>query len=465
MLRLSVVVFLTASLAMVSALSLTDIGELWIQATQDLISTLKSLPVRVVSFVTASPAEFLSWSATVVIVSVLLYYVCNLLFSNYDRVRPLHTVGYEGSNGMTKKQMANKIREWRKGGDVPPVFPNGWFTILESRELAVKQVKDVYGLGLQLAVFRDESGEAHIVDAYCPHMGANLAIGGQVKGDCVECPFHGWKFRGEDGKCQDIPYMDANGKIPEKADIKAYPTLEINGFIHIWYHAEGDEPYWMPPELENITNGNWAYRGRTEHYVNCHIEEIPENGADIAHLQCIHKPFIMGGVDLDKMLQPFWEFGEHVWKGSWEPEEEKHRASMYVQHSLKLFGFKLSFVDMNVRARQIGPGFVYLTFVTPFGSGCWIHTLWPVEPMLQKLTHQIYFTWYIPPIIPKFYMYAQAVNIERDIMVWNHKTHRKTPIMVKSLEDATLIKHRRWYAQFYSENSPRLGTQKQGLEW
>ena len=62
--------------------------------------------------------------------------------------------------------------------------------------------------GLNLAVFRDERGVAHALDAYCPHMGANLGAGGRVKGNCLECPFHAWRFRGDDGKCTHIPYTD-----------------------------------------------------------------------------------------------------------------------------------------------------------------------------------------------------------------------------------------------------------------
>ena len=62
--------------------------------------------------------------------------------------------------------------------------------------------------GLNLAVFRGEDGLAHVVDSYCPHMGANLAVGGRVVGDCIECPFHGWQFRGSDGKCTKIPYSE-----------------------------------------------------------------------------------------------------------------------------------------------------------------------------------------------------------------------------------------------------------------
>ena len=56
------------------------------------------------------------------------------------------------------------------------------------------------------------------------------------------------------------------------AKVKSYNTLELNGFVYIWYHAEGIEPTWTPPEVEEITRGEWAYRGRTEHHVNAHIE-------------------------------------------------------------------------------------------------------------------------------------------------------------------------------------------------
>ncbi len=62
--------------------------------------------------------------------------------------------------------------------------------------------------GQQVAVFRGQDGKAYVVDAYCPHLGANLAVGGRVVGGCIECPFHGWQFRGADGKCVKIPYAD-----------------------------------------------------------------------------------------------------------------------------------------------------------------------------------------------------------------------------------------------------------------
>lgn len=67
-------------------------------------------------------------------------------------------------------------------------------------------------LGQNFVVFRTENNEAHAFDAYCPHLGANLGIGGKVKGDCIECPFHEWMFRATDGECVSIPYTTSSSK-------------------------------------------------------------------------------------------------------------------------------------------------------------------------------------------------------------------------------------------------------------
>lgn len=54
--------------------------------------------------------------------------------------------------------------------------------------------------------------------------------------------------------------------------MRAWTSVEINGWVNIWYHAEGIEPDWRLPELQEITDGTWQYKGRTEHYINAHIE-------------------------------------------------------------------------------------------------------------------------------------------------------------------------------------------------
>ena len=54
------------------------------------------------------------------------------------------------------------------------------FVLLESRDLARGQVKQVEALGQNLAVFRgSDTGTVFVTEAYCPHLGANIAVGGR----------------------------------------------------------------------------------------------------------------------------------------------------------------------------------------------------------------------------------------------------------------------------------------------
>lgn len=126
-------------------------------------------------------------------------------------------------------------------------------------------------------------------------MGANLGVGGIVRDDCIECPFHQWSFRGSDGECSNIPYSTA--PFPKAAKIKAYISREMNGFIFVWNHAEEAEP-WELPVIQEIETGDWVFHGRNEYHINCHIQEIPENGADVSHLLSVHSPSIFAGSDL-----------------------------------------------------------------------------------------------------------------------------------------------------------------------
>ena len=197
------------------------------------------------------------------------YKLLKLLFAPLNLVRQLGDVGYAEMSEQTQKQTANIVRKIRKIGEMPPVYPNGWFSLCHGSEVPKGTVTYVHGLGEHFAVFRGEDGRVSVLDAYCPHMGANLAIGGRVLGNCLECPFHGWQFRGEDGKCTKIPYAE---KVPEQAKIKSWNCIECNDQILVWYHAEEMEPSWIPDEIEEIASGEWSCKGKTTHYINCHIE-------------------------------------------------------------------------------------------------------------------------------------------------------------------------------------------------
>ncbi|KAJ1519143.1 hypothetical protein ONE63_011250 [Megalurothrips usitatus] len=208
------------------------------------------------------------------------------------RLQDLHDVGFEAGSRLwgARRRVgaaADALRRRRVGG-LPPVFPNGWFAVLESCLLA-RGVHHVTALGLNLAVFRGESGRVRVLDAYCPHMGANMAVGGRVRGDCLECPFHNWCFDGRDGKCTAVPYSQ---KVPELAKVRCWECRDVNGFVFVWFHAEGAPPAWEPQPVVAVDSASWAFAGRNEFLAACHIQEIPENGADVSHFNCLHGPGI-----------------------------------------------------------------------------------------------------------------------------------------------------------------------------
>jgi phenylpropionate dioxygenase-like ring-hydroxylating dioxygenase large terminal subunit len=134
-------------------------------------------------------------------------------------------------------------------------YPNGWFAVAWSRDLRVGDVKALDYFGEELVLFRTRSGEARVLDPFCPHLGAHFGHGGRVMGETIRCPFHGWQFDGQSGACARIPYCD---RIPPKARVRAWDVLERNGMVFVWYHAEGKPPEWEMPILPEIGHADWS---------------------------------------------------------------------------------------------------------------------------------------------------------------------------------------------------------------
>ena len=89
--------------------------------------------------------------------------------------------------------------------------------------------------GTRLVAFANDEGTISVLDAYCPHMGADLSQGEIVDGRIV-CPFHHWEFAAS-GRCAKIPYCD---RIPPKAKTKSWLTTEVNNLLFVWHNPEGN---------------------------------------------------------------------------------------------------------------------------------------------------------------------------------------------------------------------------------
>lgn len=101
--------------------------------------------------------------------------------------------------------------------------------------------------------------------------------------------------------------------VPPSAKVKKWISNEVNGIIFIWYNVEESETPWPMLKSPQIETNQLVYHGRNEFYVSCHIQEIPENGADLAHFAAIHCESFIAGTTKNK-IKFFNKLGSHVWQ-------------------------------------------------------------------------------------------------------------------------------------------------------
>ena len=181
--------------------------------------------------------------------------------------------------------MASDPERGQPGERFPfPAYADGWFRAAYSDELATGEVKPLFMLGRDLVLFRDEEGEAHVLDAHCAHLGAHLGHGGRVDGKCVRCPFHAWLWDGS-GRCVEIPYAK---KIPAKARVRSWPVVEKNGLIMLWHHAGGEPPGYELPDIESWGSDEWTPYEVRRWKVRSRWLDMNENAVDQVHFRYVH---------------------------------------------------------------------------------------------------------------------------------------------------------------------------------
>ncbi len=73
--------------------------------------------------------------------------VVQTVIAPLELLRGADEVGYIAEDGRSRAQAANEVRRRRKTGELPPVFPNGWYRVLDSHMLERGDVKSVTVLG------------------------------------------------------------------------------------------------------------------------------------------------------------------------------------------------------------------------------------------------------------------------------------------------------------------------------
>ncbi len=210
------------------------------------------------------------------------------------------------------------------------MFINFWYAAEESANVTDKLMR-VTMLGQDFVLFRDSAGQAHCLSDVCSHRGGSLGLG-KLKGDCVECPYHGWQFNGE-GVCTKIPSMETDAKIPSRAKVDSYPIIEKYGLI---FSFLGDLPEDERPPIMEIPEYDQEGWRRTFLCPEFDFEykRSIENGIDLAHNEFTHTThvFTQGDDNFElhdlKMVETDW--GTGIWQQMPGPaltDEKMRKAS------------------------------------------------------------------------------------------------------------------------------------------
>ena len=307
-------------------------------------------------------------------------------------------------------------------------FPYSWYFACYSDDLAVGAVTPLRYLGRDLIVWRSEDGAAHVMDAYCPHLGAHLGYGGRVEGCELVCPYHWWHYDA-DGRNTEIPYSD---RVNKRAQVKTYPTIDRNGLVMFWYHPLDQPPAWEIPEVAEFGHADFAPYIKGVWTIRCPWQEMAENGPDYVHLRTVH-----GAAEVPELDS--WETDGHIVK----------------LRSSQTFATPRGPQPGRIDVDSYGPGFSVARF-----SGI-------IETVMVAVTTPIDFEHLDSH---KAYLVrklddekktsrvgdALVADLKKqmieDMVIWDHKVYLERPALIDV--DGPVAKFRRWAEQFYVRGDP-----------
>jgi phenylpropionate dioxygenase-like ring-hydroxylating dioxygenase large terminal subunit len=308
-------------------------------------------------------------------------------------------------------------------------YPKGWFQVAYAHEIPAEQVVGMQYFGRRLICYRGSSGTPYVLDAHCPHLGADIGFGGTVEDDCVICPFHGWKFNGE-GRNAGIPYAR---NVNRAARLRSWPTVERAGMIFVWYSSARTEPEWELPkipesedaafELHIPEDARWVFRS--------HPQEVCENTVDIAHFATVHGVHSFGKLDVEDEGHSFRTLSEVTFRTPRGPA-----AGAVESH---LYGLGIDVI------RHHG-----------LGRSCSLLTVTPVDGEVVEARYT-FFVAINPESGEKSRMGLGFVRdfckqIEQDIPIWEHKLYRDRPQLAPG--EAAIMTFRTWAEQAYEDGAP-----------
>ena len=241
------------------------------------------------------------------------------------------------------------------------MLKNFWYACEFSSKITNKP-KRITMLSQDFVLYRDSTGQVVALKDLCAHRGAALSLG-KVEGDCIRCPYHGWKYNA-DGICIEIPSNQPGVLIHKRARVNTYPVQEKYGLVWLfWGNLPEKERPPLPPFPEF---GDSAWRSISyELRWNAHYTRVVENSIDPAHAAFVHAHSFGSGMAQKPQLSEYkvhleaWgaigslNFQQHLPKGLfWRYIHRKDRLEVKTTRTLYMPNIIIARIDVD------GPGLI-----------------------------------------------------------------------------------------------------------
>ncbi|MCG8671823.1 MAG: aromatic ring-hydroxylating dioxygenase subunit alpha [Pseudomonadales bacterium] len=233
----------------------------------------------------------------------------------------------------------------------PDVLTRGWYPVCASGEILKNEAKSFRIAKQRVVLFRSESNTLKALDAFCPHLGADLG-NGRVVGENIQCYFHQWEFGG-DGCLKKIPCQPELNESFNKVKNLSYPVKELYGHIWVYSHPEAAHSMLKPSGLEQ-SDVSAYYFGEVELFAHHHV--MMANGVDLQHFATVHDLDIKFDFDIDENND-----GTFIWrlKGKIPDDNFKGRLARFLlgdeaEYHVKFGGGSVVTISYGVNAKIFG---------------------------------------------------------------------------------------------------------------
>lgn len=186
---------------------------------------------------------------------------------------------------------------------------NVWYVAGWSREIT-DRLHPTTMLSENIVLFRRKNGSLAALEDACPHRKLPLSMG-RIKGDTVECGYHGLTFDGT-GTCTRVPGAE---RIPHVARVRSYPVEERYGLVWVWM---GDPALADPAKIFAVDHWGdpaWGINQGDGMTIECNYLFMTDNLLDPSHVAWVHQSSFAGsGTEETPLETTVGEDGVTVWR-------------------------------------------------------------------------------------------------------------------------------------------------------